>query len=39
VGYAPEKPEEAEHGRQQNRRVEIVILNPGAVDAPRAVLQ
>ena len=26
-------------GRQQNRRVEIVILNPGAVDAPRAVLQ
>ena len=26
-------------GRQQNRRVEIVILNPGDVDAPRAALQ
>jgi OmpA-OmpF porin, OOP family len=26
-------------GRQQNRRVEIVILNPGEVDAPRAALQ
>jgi outer membrane protein OmpA-like peptidoglycan-associated protein len=26
-------------GRQQNRRVEIVILNPGEVDAPRATLQ
>jgi OOP family OmpA-OmpF porin len=25
-------------GRQQNRRVEIVILNPGDVDAPRATL-
>jgi len=26
-------------GRQQNRRVEIVILNPGDIDAPRAALQ
>jgi outer membrane protein OmpA-like peptidoglycan-associated protein len=26
-------------GRQQNRRVEVVILNPGEVDAPRAALQ
>jgi OOP family OmpA-OmpF porin len=26
-------------GRQQNRRVEVVILNPGDVDAPRAALQ
>jgi OOP family OmpA-OmpF porin len=26
-------------GRQQNRRVEVVILNPGEVDAPRAALR
>ena len=26
-------------GRQQNRRVEIVILDPGEIDAPRAALQ
>jgi len=26
-------------GRQQNRRVEVVILNPGQNDAPRAALQ
>jgi outer membrane protein OmpA-like peptidoglycan-associated protein len=26
-------------GRQQNRRVEVVILNPGEVDAPRTALQ
>jgi outer membrane protein OmpA-like peptidoglycan-associated protein len=26
-------------GRQQNRRIEIVILNPGDIDAPRAALQ
>jgi OmpA-OmpF porin, OOP family len=26
-------------GRQQNRRVEVVILNPGDVDAPRAALR
>ena len=26
-------------GRQQNRRVEVVVLNPGRSDAPRAALQ